>query len=421
MRTLVFVVALAFAVAAMPRTAGADPLSGEILAPHTKTFTIEGGAFVGPGAEVLLRAIEESAAVLLGEYHGSVQIAAFTEALVPKLHDAGCRTMILEIGPNAQGIVSESLDDHGLALTALGLLNQRFGVETPDGFYAPIPFVGGVEDAAFIQSAHDHGWELAGIDQEFVFGYRVVLRELAGAVGVSTEVDAGFLAADAAVEEAFELDAKDGPSAAVTLTDSVEFQAFLDRAARVSDEAAATVADVRTSLEIYRLNDEGDWWQSNGTRIGHMKTNLGRALDRLGLTIGPDRVFLKMGAVHTGRGLSLLRYHEIGSTIAELAELQGERSVHLACMSRYWVAEGSNEPADALADGIGYAELVSMGVSDAWTIIDLRPLRQAVLYDWIETERFTKEYITQHDLVLIPPADWATTHNMADGGGGWAD
>jgi hypothetical protein len=129
-------------------------------------------------------------------------------------------------------------------------------------------------------------------------------------------------------------------------------------------------------------------------------------------------MLLKMGGVHTGRGFSPLSLFEMGNALSELAELNGNRSLHVNFTSRYYV-DGGKE-IDALDNSKGFLyrfqPLLQMAKKDEWTIIDLRPLREAVFYHRkYEMDAVLLEWFRQHDIVIIPKLEKDLTLNIAPG------
>lgn len=376
-----------------------EALSSALLEPYTLRFRLVDGAPSGPGADALLADLAAHHVVLLGEYHGSTRLSELVTALVPRLHDAGFRHMAVETGPRAAELLTELARDQRGAAVAIAAYTAQHRVARVDRTYSVLPFFEAPADAAFLAAAIGRDWRLFGFDQEFLYGLPAQLADLGAAL--PREHADRVADAIARTRAAFQADFDGGARAAVALTGAPWLTELLGIAADAGLERRA--ADLRTSLEIYRLNATGDWWRSNGMRIQHMKENLARGLAASGFSLPEDRLFVKVGAVHSGRGLSLLRHYEIGNTLSELAELHGTRSLHLCVADRFSKTEAGI--VDNLESDPRYEVIRRLGREDEWTLVDLRPLRPKVLYDRIEAERFVEEWFTQHDLVLITPAD----------------
>ncbi|HCA58459.1 MAG TPA: hypothetical protein DEP46_10785, partial [Blastocatellia bacterium] len=123
---------------------------------------------------------------------------------------------------------------------------------------------------------------------------------------------------------------------------------------------------------------------------------------------------LKMGSVHTGRGFSPLSLFEIGNTLSEIAEFNGSSSLHISFGTRFYMDGG--QEIDALQDKAGFlyrfGSLTQMAERDRWTVIDLRPLREAVFYHRrFKIDDVVIELFENHDLLIIPKLETDPTPN----------
>ena len=91
-------------------------------------------------------------------------------------------------------------------------------------------------------------------------------------------------------------------------------------------EAEWMLETLEQTLTINQLWVTGQNWQSNQTRANFNKRNLARYWDA---EEDKPRVFFKFGAGHMVRGLSHTQSHDIGSRVAEMAEMAGGKSFHL--------------------------------------------------------------------------------------------
>jgi hypothetical protein len=382
------------------------------LDPLTLGFRIENGKLVGNGGEFLRREIASSRATLLGEYHGSQRISELTKALIEPMHLAGYRHMALEVGPTTAKILTEIGKSKDGALSRLRSLNSKYLIHMPGRVFTPIPFFSGVADAEFLGSATDRGWKLFGVDQEFHFGFLMLLDRLEeiASPALSEEIEK----TRALILTGYDSRRKGGREDSTILFKSAELSDLVKKLEKIGGEAAQIGRDLRRSAQIYHLNEIGDWWGSNGSRIAHMKENFHFGLNSTNFSFDRDRLFLKIGSVHNGRGLSLLRHFELGNTISELAELRGERSLHICVMYRFW-KDGDGSVVDTISTDKRYEVLRSQGALDEWRVIDLRPLKRTVFYDGVTYEKFVGEAFTQYDLVIVSPTDEEPVLNVNPG------
>lgn len=395
-----------------------QPLMPGDLQQHTYHFDIDANRPVGDGAKMLIEELRKNQFVILGEYHGSLRISEFTRMVIPILANAGCRTFALEVGPVSAEILSELSVRPEQTAARLRDLNSRNLVEDRGRVYTPIPFFSYIEDADFLAEARTRNWRLIGLDQEGSFAHSVLIDRMFRALDrrSRTELRPVYEKAIAAVKAAYKGSQNDGPSKYEAIMDSVDVNELLNRAS-AANPANRRIADaVRFTNEVFYMNDSRvrQYYDANAKRINYMKRNLSEQFSRLNFDVKKEKLLLKMGAVHTGRGFSPLSLFEIGNTLSELAELNGNRSLHIEFGSRFYT-EGGKE-VDGLADEKGfpyrYKALLQMSRRDKWTVIDLRPLRNAVFYARrYELDPVVLEIFKNHDLYIIPPTDRDSTPN----------
>jgi hypothetical protein len=112
-------------------------------------------------------------------------------------------------------------------------------------------------------------------------------------------------------------------------------------------------------------------YQANSERERLMKTQF-MANFRRAQAAGDSlpRVLIKVGTVHGAMGLTPAAVSSLGTFVHELATANGMESFHLAA----WLV---NKPGTywSLSESPGYELLAKQGSTEAWTIVDLRPLR----------------------------------------------
>jgi hypothetical protein len=109
-----------------------------------------------------------------------------------------------------------------------------------------------------------------------------------------------------------------------------------------------------------------------------------------GTTSAPPKVLLKFGAFHVYRGLNPLGGFGIGHHIAELARAQGAQSLHIRMM-----------PADSSPRSRYLQPMLDNLVPDAWTMFDLRPLRQEVNVSGTVVQPDLATMVTGYDVLVI--------------------
>jgi hypothetical protein len=406
--TLIFVV---FGFAQEKRS-----LTEEDLKKNTYYFEIINDRLIGNGARFLEGQMKKHQYVLLGEYHGSFQISQFTKALIPVLDDAGFRNFGLEIGPVSVEILKELSKDPAQTINNLNTFNSKFRLAADGRVYTPIPFFSNIEDASFLAEAAKRKWNLMGLDQEFLYAYLPLIERMYGNLNPKKRKRYAGLyhVAMNVVANAYTVDGKGGKPCFETISESIEFGKFLDTAS-VQNTANQKIAHaIRTTTDIYMKSVKRQYLEQNSNRVSYMKQNLLAGFAKTGFDLKNDKMLLKMGAVHTGRGFSPLSLFEIGNTLSELADYNGSKSLHISFNSRFYM--DSLKEIDELADttGFGYRfkALFQMAKKDSWTVIDLRPLRYNVFYSRIyKLDEVIWEIFKNHDLYILPPMDIDPTPN----------
>jgi hypothetical protein len=385
-------------------------LSEKDLEKHVYYFDVTDGKLTGDGAQILIDEIGNSQYVLLGEYHGSLRISEFTKAVVPIFHESGCRTFALEVGPVSAEILAEMSKDSTRTGENLKAFNSRFYVAERNRIFTPIPFFGNVEDAEFLAAARSRKWNLLGLDQEFSFSYLPLIERIYENLKSKKkqELKQLYEQVSDSIKTFYEADLKEGKSQYKAILDSKEVNQFLESAAKENPQNKRIAEAIKFTTEVYYLNDNKirKYYEANSRRVGYMKANLAEGFARLKFDLKKDKMLLKMGAVHTGRGFSDLSLFEIGNTLTELAAFHGNRSLHIEFGSRYYVAAAGKE-VDALDDKNGflyrYQALLQMGRKNKWTLIDLRPLRQNVFYRrQFKLDPIVLEIFKNQDFYIIP-------------------
>ena len=395
-----------------------QPLTEKDLEKFTYYFDIVDGRFTGGGSKFLADEIGRNQYILLGEYHGSLRISEFTKALIPVFHAAGCRTFGLEVGPiSSQELTSFSKDPERI-VENLNSFNSKYLMARGQREFTPIPFFSNVEDAEFLIEAAKRKWKLIGLDQEFSFSYLPLIERTYENLTASgkSKLSSLYVQTIAAVKNIYAEDASGVKNQYIAISESIEFNKFLDLASGKNAQNKEIADALRMTTGIYKNNASTirKYYAANSTRVDYMKQNLAAGFAKNAFDVKKDKMLLKMGAVHTGRGFSPLSLFEIGNNLSELADFHGNRSLHLNFHSRFYV-EGGKE-IDALENKTGFdyrfQSLLQMGKRDQWTVIDLRPLREAVFYHRrFSMDDIVLEIFKNHDLFVIPKLEKDPTPN----------
>ena len=387
---------------------GQDTLTTSDLEPYTYYFTIEDSEMKGEGAEFLKSELSKAQYTMIGEYHGSKQISIFTKALIKKLDQVGYKTMGLEVGPISGSVLnsfSENASDQLLAV------NNRYGIMESDGYLnSPIPFFAHKADADFLHEAKDSGWQLFGIDQEFTYGYPMLMDMLYE--NLSSENKNQLLSLQSDMKDSMEVYMEDyvaGNSRLSVSLDSSQFYQDYLRHMAIEPLNRPIIDALNASCHIYGLNASRQWYNNTKTRILYMKKQLKSYFDRTDFDLSSDKMLIKMGGYHLQKGFGHMSWFEVGNTLHELAEYHGNTSLNINFSNRYYVEGdvvedimGSNSKRDLPMQVINV-----LGKKDEWVIIDLRQLINGAYYYPLKyklNEQLTR-LVERYDLLLITPQD----------------
>lgn len=389
------------------------------LEKYTHYFDVTANGLIGDGVKFLTDESRRNQYFILGEYHGSKRISEFTRAMIPILHESGYRHFGLEIGPVSVEILRELSKDPTTAIQNLRAFNSKFLERRGERDFTPIPFFSNVEDAEFLVEATKRKWSLIGLDQEFSFSYFPLLERMHEALSRKRRAELGpkYDAARKDLEAIYRDDASRTRNPYIAISESAAINLYINEASTGNPKNAVIADAIRTTTDIYKNNASTirKYYLANGTRVDYMKKNLTAGFSSNRFDLKRDKMLLKMGAVHTGRGFSPLSLFEIGNTLSEQAAFNGNSSVHINFGSRFYM-DGGKE-VDALADPAAFdyrfKALLQMGRRDQWTVIDLRPLREAVFYHRrFEIDEVVREIWKNHDLFIIPKLDTDPTPNF---------
>jgi len=371
----------------------------------------DGHEFSGPGWDRLLSEGRKAQFFLLGEEHGIAENAKLAAQLFQALAKSGYDTFLIEISPP----MARELDDV-LAKDGLDGLRRLFA--QPGGEPA---FFGMAEEAemlATVRAAVPDGRPvLWGADYE-VAGDRTLLRRLA-----ATPKPAAAEAALAALVDASERGWKQhaatgGPQFIFTFTGDPALVRDVERAWPGRDADSAWILDtLEETLEINRLWASGDSFESNRRRAALLRANFLRQWQAARRSGEAPRVMAKFGANHLVRGRNMTQTFDLGSLLPELAAMDGGRSFSIM------VVPGKGSPTAVLnpstwsyepstpKDGynLRLEPITSAALPDAFTLIDLVPLRPIVASKTSEVDDDLRRVVFGFDMLLVMSGSTAST------------
>jgi hypothetical protein len=317
---------IAAPAAAQPRPAVTPPKPtraqrlAEAIAANRLPLDFDGRRFSGAGYNWLLRRGSEAQAFLLGEEHGIAENPKLAAQLFGALVPSGYRHAAVEISPPMAAAV-----DRALASSNPDALRSL--LTTPE---SRIAFFGLREEADWLRSASaalpGKAPFLWGMDYE-VGADRYLIRQLASArkPAAAKQALAKLAAASAASWAKYEQ--THNPEFIYSFAGDPKLVQDLRAAWRNAGAESRLIMDtLEQTFAINRLWVEKKGYESNLVRSRFMRANL----LRYWRSKPPhDRLFMKMGASHLVRGLSMTDVFDLGTLVPELAVANGGRSFHL--------------------------------------------------------------------------------------------
>jgi hypothetical protein len=383
-RALIGALGLGVAASAAPAQAQQAPpaqpeLSDRIAArarENRHRLDYDGARFSGPAWDVLLNEGRQAQFFCIGEEHGIAENPKLAGQLFRELTESGYSKACVEISPPMAAELDRAARDGVDGLRAL-FADPR----------ANVAFFGMREEAEWIAAARgavgerDHA--IWGLDYEVGGAGRILDRLRAKRKPRSAEAPFQALF-DAAAAAQAQYDATRNIQVIFSFGgDPALVRAVRDAWPAPDAEAAWMLETLEETLIINRLWTSNQGWASNQRRALFNRANFRRYWD------GEERkpkVMFKFGASHMVRGLSHTQVLDIGTQASELAEARGARSFHLMVMPGAGAQIAQLDPSawTYRANDVGTYEdqgmtpLLSAAHPDAFTLIDLRPIRPLV-------------------------------------------
>lgn len=292
----------------------------EAIAANRMAIDFDGSRFSGDGYDWLVRRGSEAQAFLLGEEHGIAENPKLASQLFTALVPSGYRNVAVEISPPMAEILDRILRDEGRS-------------EFERSLTAPVSrvaFFGLREEADWLAAARAaspmKGQALWGLDYE-VAADRELISRLALAQKPATARDAMLRLTQASTTSWAKYDQTHNPQFVFSFSGDPRLVRELRSAWPGADAQSRLIMDtLEQTLAINALWVARNGYQSNLLRSKFMRSNL---LHYWQGKKPNDRLFMKMGASHLVRGLSMTDIFDIGTLIPELLALSGGRSFHL--------------------------------------------------------------------------------------------
>lgn len=399
-------IAAALLGTASAASAQAPTFEAKLLASRS-ALSLENGQLTGAGAALLRKEIANSRFVMIGEDHGTREIPAFVTAVCGMVGPDRLSGYAVESGPVAVSALTPMLNAADRA--------SRMG-EFARTYPNAVAFLDIAEDnetaAACTKASRRRDFRLIGADQEFI-GSGLLLLDRILATRLSPDARRTVAAARARETAAATAARVSGDPSKLMLVAASDAELDLIDAALArggNPEARRIFAALRKSRTIYGTRDN----RSNTLRASLLKQNFLAAMPEGGTVVG------RFGALHAYKGFNPLENLDLGNFVAEQAEAEGARSLHvmiIGARGKHATFAGFGKPF-ASSDYVTaeakpfrwFADAASRQLPGGWTLFDLRTLRHARIAG-IEPE--WQRVINGIDLLIVIPETTAA-RSVAD-------
>lgn len=369
------------------------------------------GKTTGPGMGVLSDATVDAQFVLIGEDHGIAEIPQFMGSVFETLAPRGFHTLAIETGPYVTSAMQENVSRADGA-AQMGAFVKKYPFS--------VAFYNWREEFALLQrcgrAESDGKVSLWGLDQELMGSSGFLLKRISEQMlGPDARAMASRMTKENDDDHAATVKTGDPSGLFMMKAKDADLNIFADSLKTQGTPAAEKMlASLRESREIYAKYYLDEGYASNRERALLMKRNFKQDYLAASQTEPLPKVMFKFGGTHMYRGLNPLHSSEIGNLVAELAEWNGTKSVHIlilgvkgteagfAGIGRPSTASPLDLRSDPRADFAYLAPMLENMLKDSWTMYDLRTLRGHFgSYGKLDSE--LERMIFGYDfLVLIP-------------------
>lgn len=375
-------VAAAAPLVGMPAIGAAEPAASSKPGPVSELaaaavanrmpLDFDGKRFSGPGYNWLLKRGAEAQAFLVGEEHGIAENPELAAQLFAALVPHGYRHVAVEVSPPMADALDAALRNDGAAFELL--------LTTAE---SRVPFFGMREEAQWLLDARAAvpGRQpfLWGLDYD-VAADRYLLEQLkrwpkpAAAQRALAQV-----AAASAASWARYMETKNPQFIYSFAGDPADIRALRDAWPGAAARTALILETLEQTLAINALWVAGKGYESNVMRSRFMRSNLLRYWTRMP---PGDRLFMKLGASHLVRGVSMSDVFDIGTMVPELVAPRGGNSFHLLVLPGPGTQTANLDPTkfvyvpgqrDEYGEGMDIFD--KSVVADKFTLYDTAPLR----------------------------------------------
>ena len=343
---------------------------------NTSYFTFDGQKPNGNGWTILENLFAENQFVAWGEFHNSPVLSKLTSYALVSASKYGYKTWCVETSPFVAMELMRIAKTKNPFDTLLSISKDHPNNST-------FPFFKTKEDVEMIETATRLNYSIWGIDQEFQMTFPYCIDKVYNAQPGKLKIQYRAVY-DSLLSKWWMPDSKLLDS----LKNAIKQPLYKD-----------VLEGIKTSEKIYQGNEYS--YSDNMLRAAVMKQNFFKHYDNL--TSKNEKVFLKMGNNHLGRGMNFeTQIYDIGNAVFELSQRNKTNFANVYCMVRYSM-DGDKMIDDLTEEKNENPRVFSKLYSkDKWVLVDVRSVRLRLRNDNTLTND-TYKVIEKYDFVLISP------------------
>lgn len=371
---------------------------------HSYYFDIVNNKPSGIGFDLIEESIKNSQFIFLGEEHFSARVSEFTKAIVPSLAKNKFKHFAAEIGPNSAEELTKVIKQDNSLFNFNSYTYKLVGE-------IPVPFFDGKEDEVFLKSFIANGFELCGLDQEYLSSHIFLFDELYELSKNKEQIKSWYESAkDFAVNESKRDRADNKYKIFTSFLSSKEISDFFDKLDKTDHKTQKIISDLKKSWEVYKLREDNDYFLSFKKRLKIMQYNFidyyNKALQEENL----PKFFIKIGGVHASKARNQDNICDIGNFVMELANFNKQKSTHILIFPSAYINKDGTISSNIEKEEECLFNTVLEKSNDKWVVIDLKNIEKASWRYKIKSE-ILKKYMYSYDYMILTPATKQTEFN----------
>ena len=372
---------------------------------NTYYFEINKSYIEGEGVTILKNSIKESQFFILGEEHFSAKVSEFTNAIIPILAKENYKYFVAEIGPNSANTISNIIKENKTLYEFNSQTNDLVGE-------VPVPFFDGKEDEVFLKNALNRGFQLWGIDQEYLTSQIFLVDEIYNLSENKSKLYTSYKKTKDYLITVTKKGRENNKYKLFTeLSNSSIVKQFFENTESTNSKVQKIISDLKDSWEIYRLREIKDIYSSYHKRVNMLKSNFIDYYLQAKKKDSLPKAIVKIGGVHASKGRSLHNIFDIGNFIMELANFNRQKSTSILIFPSAHLNDNDSTVNNIDKEDEIFIRPLLNEARGRWTLVDLKKINE---FSWKNKIEYIslKDYAHRFDYLILTPPSKSTTLNF---------